>query len=491
MKRASLLLILFFSALGFCRAQNTTVVLDTSMYSPAYFQSINLSGFSGWVYKKGNDPNWSKPDIDTGDWKKFNFSELSGKDADKDGRFEAWLRFRFRLDSSFKNFPVGIYTRTYAATDIFIDGKYVTSFGNTGLNGKPFKEHIFKIQDFLDLKLSRNVDHILAVHIVDYRSPFNSSYLKTEITSGYASFVRLTSTGRNNVIIRQKVEFKSYYTLWSTACAVLGVLFWFLYFQNRREKNLAFIAMAVTSWAAGFSIYGIASWNPDISFFTYRLGFLIAYFLTGTSIGLMIIILSRIFGRRVSIPLIGYSIFYAVATLGDYYFFQGAHLPLLDVSVICICLYLIISSWRSLKGAQWSVVWGTLLMFGALLMYAYNFFAVFQRWPFPHCYLYLTVVCLSFPLSLMVYVAWRFKEILDEVRSNASEVVRISEEKKEILANQNTLLEKQVDERTKELHQSLQELKSTQAQLIQSEKMASSENSPPALPMKSRIRSIS
>jgi signal transduction histidine kinase len=73
----------------------------------------------------------------------------------------------------------------------------------------------------------------------------------------------------------------------------------------------------------------------------------------------------------------------------------------------------------------------------------------------------------------MVYVAWRFKEILDEVRSNANEVVRISEEKKAILANQNTLLEKQVDERTKELHQSLQELKSTQSQLIQAEKMAS------------------
>lgn len=51
--------------------------------------------------------------------------------------------------------------------------------------------------------------------------------------------------------------------------------------------------------------------------------------------------------------------------------------------------------------------------------------------------------------------------------------LRSEQEKQQILATQNEILERQVAERTAELSRSLKELKATQAQLIQSEKMAS------------------
>jgi len=76
-------------------------------------------------------------------------------------------------------------------------------------------------------------------------------------------------------------------------------------------------------------------------------------------------------------------------------------------------------------------------------------------------------------LSQMVYVAMRFNEILLEVRENAQQVVQLSEEKKEQALNQQAILKVQVNERTAELSESLENLKATQSQLIQSEKMAS------------------
>jgi two-component system, NtrC family, sensor kinase len=54
-----------------------------------------------------------------------------------------------------------------------------------------------------------------------------------------------------------------------------------------------------------------------------------------------------------------------------------------------------------------------------------------------------------------------------------NEVIAHEQEKQLLLASQNETLEKQVTERTAELHQSLETLKSTQNQLIQSEKLAS------------------
>ena len=85
----------------------------------------------------------------------------------------------------------------------------------------------------------------------------------------------------------------------------------------------------------------------------------------------------------------------------------------------------------------------------------------------------LTWFILSFPLSLLVYVSIRFKEIIREVKLNADKVVQISEEKRVQAENQQQILQEEVNRQTAEIRHTLDNLKSTQSQLIQSEKMAS------------------
>ncbi|WP_336517041.1 ATP-binding protein [Pollutibacter soli] len=67
----------------------------------------------------------------------------------------------------------------------------------------------------------------------------------------------------------------------------------------------------------------------------------------------------------------------------------------------------------------------------------------------------------------------RLQQKLNEVATLSEKNLAVEKEKQEILASQNLKLETLVTERTSELHRSLTELKTTQAQLIQAEKMAS------------------
>ena len=141
------------------------------------------------------------------------------------------------------------------------------------------------------------------------------------------------------------------------------------------------------------------------------------------------------------------------------------------LSTLMLGVYILIRSWSSLHGAQWAVVVGLLVSMIAFVLYgivvtrgSVSFWL--EVW-------LVTAIFIATPLSLAFYVAIRFTEIVRQVRRHADEVVRISAEKEKILASQNEVLEQQVQERTIELTKSIETLKSTQAQLIQSEKMAS------------------
>ena len=143
----------------------------------------------------------------------------------------------------------------------------------------------------------------------------------------------------------------------------------------------------------------------------------------------------------------------------------------LTVIIILLNIYYIVSSWKSLKGPQWALVAGA--MMSLFFAGAFTYVLVKGNIISNDILLYQTGFSLSFPLSLLVYVSMRFKEIIIEVRENAAQVVQLSEEKKDEALNRQKVLQEEVEKQTAEIRIALNNLKAAQAQLIQAEKMAS------------------
>jgi signal transduction histidine kinase len=88
-------------------------------------------------------------------------------------------------------------------------------------------------------------------------------------------------------------------------------------------------------------------------------------------------------------------------------------------------------------------------------------------------FLYGGIALLALLGISLLWSNWQLKKRNQAINDLSVENIQKEQEKQQILARQNDTLETQVKERTTDLEHSLTELKATQAQLIQSEKLAS------------------
>jgi signal transduction histidine kinase len=381
---------------------------------------------------------------------------------------EGWLRIKIKLDAAFRDTGLGLYMNSWAASEVYVDGNLLNTFGNTGINGEPFKEFSPIYQFPVPVNIEKNNQHTIAVHFVDFLSPLPPYHLKSEERLRY--FVSITSPEFITEHFSYYMQERFYRTMLLSVNAILCLLFWLLAFQNPVEKNLLLIGATTTLLT--LLLYCETYSSPGVSFFVLKFFALVAPILRAIVMTLIIVLMLRIFKRKittlfkiaVSIILIG-----AITQL----YSETYIILILQASLILfLYAYYIITSWKTLKGAQWAVLTGVLvcLSFGLLLATSS---LVNPELNYSLVFLYYSGLFLSFPLSLLVYVALRFREIIREVRQNAKQVVQLSDEKKQQAVNQQKILQEEVNRQTAELRNTLDDLKSTQSQLIQSEKMAS------------------
>jgi signal transduction histidine kinase len=439
-------------------------------------QLILLAPLEGWVFKRGNDPTWAGEGIPTTDWIKFKPTELSSKLADKNGRAEGWFRLRFKLDNDLSGLGLGIRRGCWAATDIFLDGTLVATFGNLGTSKENFQEYNPIDKSSTPVNLKEGNEHLLAVHFVDYLSPIPPYKLRSETIGGVRletlnlkSFIMFVGPKHDLIASSFSALTLPYRSVWFSVTCLLALLFWLLAFLNPHERKVLLLIAVNSSFAALSNLTRFFLTDTGISFIGFRLNDslinLSFWAISITSFSIVLII----FEIKISSYLRRFFIAYAVIGSFSVIFVFFVSFQYINAVIgFFLTASILITSWRKLNGAQWaivvgiaaSVVFGTI---GNILTLGNTAADLF----------FLTCFYFAFPLSLVGYVSLRFKEIIREVEDNARQIVRMTKEREQHAVMQQRLLEEEVARQTIELRTSLEHLKSAQSQLIQSEKMAS------------------
>ena len=155
---------------------------------------------------------------------------------------------------------------------------------------------------------------------------------------------------------------------------------------------------------------------------------------------------------------------------------HSATTEILHLTFTLVCLWQAIVAFRNKNSGDWLIGMVALAVVAINLSTLLFFFTNIQIVP----YAVLGILPFIITVSVVIYLALRFgrtntflEQQLERVHILSGENLRSEKEKQQILAGQNERLESQVAERTIALTKSLDDLKSAQTQLIQSEKMAS------------------
>jgi len=471
---------------GFITAAQDIVTLTAENFSKRGQSS--LSSMEGWLFSPLNDPGWRHPGFDPHDWEKKRPFELSYNMANNKGVVQGWFIFRFKADSSLYGEQVYIGLMTSGATALYMDGRLLLESGHPELNPGNFrgaKDYFteFETGQFPQpLKLGPGV-FTIAVYFTDHNRYYLNRYSFRKMKPFFN--VVLNKAALHGRQLRMIAEYNFFQGVWLSGVLLLSLLFSVLLLLNRQEKQLKWIALltfalafsALSEYFLGRHTGGI--WQLDI-------GNLVYYESVAIALGLVPITLSQIINQRTSKGLRTFSIV-LVSLYPVYWYVQG--LPNMDLvlmvtmgtvllTTVLVCIKMIIQNRKQFRKAEWSVVWGLVLFVTWMLTHTIFINAGFSS----NAYRLATVamIYLTLPVTFLIYISIRFSENIKTLRNNLVQIsalneekLKAQEEKQKLVAAQNEMLERKVAERTRELEESLDHLKATQSQLIQSEKMAS------------------
>ena len=417
---------------------------------------------SGWRFKAGDNPDWAKPGFDDSSWQSIHLLQdlYNVQQIPKDGI--VWFRLRLINDSTFFQ-PLVMRLFQTGASEIYLDGKLIHKFGIVSSNPDSVK-YFNPARKNLSFPLLNNTKQTLSIRFANlpnrYPVYFNNG------KSLLILFVTTVDKGEEDYIVKSNQTFVNGMNMVIGVAMLLSVLYlsFFLFFPV--QKINLYFSMSNFSFALYLICILFVS-NTHLNPLKFYIP--IAAF-AAFHVVLFLYCIYKIFNQKLGVIYWSLLVAAIISIPSAFLIDLGIITPCLGIFVLTDILRISIKSLPDNKGGARIILTAVAI---ALIYFTLYLLSVLSVINIPDIDAYIPFAFLVLPLGLAIYLGYAFGKTSQSLRNKLIEVEQLSSEKQKILLSQNETLENQVRERTSALNQSLENLKSTQSQLIQSEKMAS------------------
>lgn len=419
----------------------------------AQYWKYNVGDSMEWASASYNDNLWRsiKPDLNLDSIPKALFNGI------------AWFRIPFSIDSSMINKVMAIYLHHYGASEIYLDGNLIISFGKVSADKENEKSFIPDVP--VVFSLGDTLKHILAIRYSNQYFQDNKEKYAEEIAGIRFSYL---DHPYEYIVERFRGE-----EVWFTFILLFGffltlslVHFLLYVFYRKQKQNLYYSIFVFTFSIITITPYILSHSHLASAYLKLQFYYIVpTLFFLPSIVGCLHSLFRPSYAKKIFIIEI---ILVAVALLSMFV------TSLLDYNGIILIILVLFTSVESIRSVLAGIIHkkpgakiigtGVLIFFLFIIIFIIiasitaNFNLSIGN---SSSLFYISIIILSvisIPLSMSIYLARDFaltnknlQSKLEEVESLSAKTITQEKEKQQILSSQKETLEIQVKERTAEV----------------------------------------
>ncbi|HEY0050389.1 MAG TPA: 7TM diverse intracellular signaling domain-containing protein, partial [Pyrinomonadaceae bacterium] len=413
-----------------------------------------------WKYLAGDDLDWASAELDDSSWDELENSSINRQAPPPSGwNGRGWFRLHFQVDEFMANKPVALEARQFGASEVYLNGRLVTKFGEIREQGE-IEYNPAYIPVPVEFRAGENVLAVrYSASVLAENDTLRGRWLRNgKVRPGFSFQFDDIEDFKTTIQTYSDVvagRFAVFYIGVLTALGLLHLLMFLFYRIERANLFYSIHAFAFAAHLVCINNFAYGHWGTIQNLIFASMNTLLVGALFVALLAFLHVAFERKFGKMFWLLAAAWTAAIAVNVV---FLRAFVWLPALTsvttLLTFIFCIYLLVRALRQKRPGAWILMGGvilfttalsiTLLTVNGILPLSYNY------------YFYLEIfIVLSIPVAVSIFLALNFARTSQNLSERLAEVKQLSDRQIE-QERREAELRAENERRTRELEEARQ-----------------------------------